>query len=276
MTEYEFDQIGYWSELKLEIVRKYATAYSTILAKQQSINRHVYVDAFAGWGVHVSKASGDFVAGSPTNALNVQPPFSEYHFVDLDHRRVDRLQQISRKRNEVTVYQGDCNEILLNHVFPRCRYQSYARALCLLDPYKLNLNWTILEMAGKMETIEVFYNFMIMDANRNVLWRRPANVPQSQRDRMTAVWGDESWRDAAYTKQPSLFEDIELEDKNSNEEIVAAFRERLQKVAGFKYVPQPLPMKNDTGAVIYYLFFASPNRTGGKIVTEIFDSYRSR
>lgn len=276
MEELEFDQIGYWSELKLDIVRDYASEYSKILANQPNINRHLYIDAFAGWGIHRSKETGEFVAGSPTNALNVQPPFSEYHFIDLDSRRVDHLQQMSHDNQNVSIHHGDCNKVLLNQVFPRCRYETYARALCLLDPYRMNLNWTILETAGRMKSVEIFYNFMIMDANRNVLWRRPSKVSQARRDRMTAVWGDESWREAAYVKQAGLFDDIEIADKTSNEEVVAAFRKRLQEKAGFKYVPKPIPMRNTAGAVVYYLFFASPNRTGSKIVTHIFDKYRSR
>jgi len=47
-------------------------------------------------------------------------------------------------------------------------------------------------------------------------------------------------------------------------------------VAGFKFVPEPLPMINSTGAVVYYLFFASPNENGGRIVGEIFNKYRDR
>jgi len=49
-----------------------------------------------------------------------------------------------------------------------------------------------------------------------------------------------------------------------------AFRRRLLDVAGFKYVPEPLPMVNSQNAVIYYLFFASHNDTGRKIVSDIF------
>lgn len=30
-----YDQIGIWSEVKLDIVREYAVAYSTILSKQR-------------------------------------------------------------------------------------------------------------------------------------------------------------------------------------------------------------------------------------------------
>jgi len=59
-----FDQIGNWSEIKLEIIRKYAAAYSTILSKQRGLH-HVYIDAFAGPGVHIAKSTGTFVPGSP-------------------------------------------------------------------------------------------------------------------------------------------------------------------------------------------------------------------
>ena len=52
-----FDEIGYWSELKLEIVKKYASAYSTILAKQSVVKAHLYIDAFAGAGTHLSKTT---------------------------------------------------------------------------------------------------------------------------------------------------------------------------------------------------------------------------
>ena len=62
----------------------------------------------------------------------------------------------------------------------------------------------------------------------------------------------------------------------SNQAIVEAFRSRLKTIAGFGYVPEPLPMRNTKGAVVYYLFFASPKKTGGKIVTDIFNTYKNR
>jgi three-Cys-motif partner protein len=77
MTTLKFDEIGYWSEVKLEIVKKYASAYSTILASQQYIKKYLYIDAFAGAGTHISKRTGEFVPGSPMNALLIQPPFPD-------------------------------------------------------------------------------------------------------------------------------------------------------------------------------------------------------
>jgi hypothetical protein len=57
-----FDEIGLWSEIKLDILKEYASAYSTILAAQkQPALQHIYIDAFAGAGVHRSKATQGFV-----------------------------------------------------------------------------------------------------------------------------------------------------------------------------------------------------------------------
>jgi three-Cys-motif partner protein len=95
-----FDTIGYWSEIKLEIIGKYAKAYSTILSKQPSL-RHVYIDAFAGAGQHISRATGTLVPGSPAIALAIEPQFNEYHFIDLDVSRVAALRQMAGGRPNV-------------------------------------------------------------------------------------------------------------------------------------------------------------------------------
>jgi three-Cys-motif partner protein len=270
----KYDEIGYWSEVKLDIISKYASAYSRIMNKQKNIRDYLYIDAFAGSGVHIKKQTNEFITGSPLNALVVSPAFREYHFIDLDGDKIDRLRQTVGERRDVIFHKGDCNKVLLAEIFPRCQYKDYRRALCLLDPYGLNVNWGVLEQAGEMKGIEIFYNFMIMDANMNVLWRSPEKVPASQVARMDAVWGDHSWVQAAYKKIPGLFG--EMEEKTSNKALVDAFRDRLRKVAGFEYVPEPMPMRNSKGSVIYYLFFASQNRIGGEIVKNIFDNYRDK
>lgn len=255
-------------------MKKYAAAYSKIMSRQSAIRRHLYIDGFAGAGVHVSKTTREFVAGSPANALLVDPPFSEFHFIDLDGTRAELLRSLAKGRSNVHVHHGDCNRILLENVFPRCNYGDFARGLCLLDPYGLNVNWNVLETAGRMRTIEVFYNFMIMDANMNVLLRNPARVSAANRARMDAVWGDRTWREATYPREIDLFGEVER--KASNEAVAQGFRRRLREKAGFTYVPQPMPMHNSKGAVVYYLFFASPNETGAHIVDDIFAKYRHR
>ena len=50
----------------------------------------------------------------------------------------------------------------------------------------------------------------------------------------------------------------------------------MRKIAGFKKVPEPLPMHNSKGATVYYLFFASQVDVAETIVTDIFAKYRNR
>jgi three-Cys-motif partner protein len=265
----EFDEIGYWSEIKLEIVRDYASAYSRILNSNKL--PHVYIDAFAGAGKHISRNTGEFVPGSPQNALNVRPPFREYHFIDLNSEKVEYLLSLVAGKDNVHIYEGDCNDVLTQQIFPTLEFGSFRRALCLLDPYGLDLNWEVIFRAGQLGTVDMFLNFPVMDMNRNALWRIPERVPPEQAQRMTRFWGDESWKQAAYSTTGNLFGEPE---KESNDEIAEAFRQRLVKVAGFKRVPEPLPMRNSRGAVVYYLFFASQVGVAQNIVKDIFAKHR--
>ncbi|MFH0911871.1 MAG: three-Cys-motif partner protein TcmP [Planctomycetota bacterium] len=176
MGEDKLDYVGYWTEIKLQILRDYAKAYVKIMNKQSHINHYAFIDGFAGAGTHVSKATGEEINGSPVIALEVEPAFSHYHFIDLEKKRVERLRQIAETRSDVSVYEGDCNNVLLKEVFPRCKYEDFRRALCLLDPYNLNPNWEVVQTAAEMKSIEIFLNFSIMDINRNILSRKSEDV----------------------------------------------------------------------------------------------------
>jgi three-Cys-motif partner protein len=268
----EYDEIGIWSEVKLAIVKEYAGAYSKILANQRSL-KSLYIDAFAGPGVHISRATQELVEGSPLIALRTTPPFSEYHFIDADPVRAEQLRDIAGRRSDVHIYSEDCNDVLLRDIFPNAKYTDFRRALCLLDPYNINLKWEVIETAGRMGTIELFLNFMIMDINRNALRRNRDNAIQSKIEQLTALWGDGSWEEAAFTSAGKLFEDPE---KVSNEQFELAWRERLKKKAGFKFVSKPMPMKTKTNSVIYYLYFAAQRPVAASIVDDIFEKYSKK
>ena len=171
----------------------------------------------------------------------------------------------------MTVYEGDCNTVLLDKVFPTCRFEDYRRGLCLLDPYDIDLDWKVVRTAGHMRSIEILLNFMIMDMNRNILHRNPVNVEPQQQERMTRFWGDESWREVCYQEQRGFFGDVE--EKRTNRAVAAGYKDRLKNLAGFDYVTDPLPLRNSTGAVIYYLLFASNNETGYRIANHVFRRY---
>ncbi|MGA2131067.1 MAG: three-Cys-motif partner protein TcmP [Bryobacteraceae bacterium] len=266
------DKIGLWSEVKLAIIRDYMPAYSKLVTDHNLY--HLYIDGFAGYGLHESRSSGAIVPGSPLNALNTMPPFREYHFVDLNPARAEKLRTYAPGRKDVPVHEGDCNEVLLR-LLPNARWEQFRRALCLLDPYGIDIAWDVVAAASRMKSVEIFLNFMVMDMNMNVLLHHPERAQPRQVGRMNKFWGDESWRSAIYAEQGDLFgEDRQVKLSDSNAKIADAYRSRLIAKAGFQFVPDPLPFLNDQGATIYYLFFVSPNKTGHDIVVDIFNKYR--
>lgn len=113
----ERDVIGSWSEVKLDILREYAAPYSRIMWKRGFY--HLYIDAFAAGGSHVSRTTGEIVAGNVGIALSTQPPFREYHLIDAKTARVNELRQIAGDRRDVHIHLGDCNTILVRDVFPK-------------------------------------------------------------------------------------------------------------------------------------------------------------
>jgi len=276
MTEaaLRFDEVGSWSLLKLEILEQYGAAYTKAFGDRGRGLKKYYIDGFSGAGVHIVKTTGAQIEGSPARALRVTPPFDGFYFIDMNADKTAHLQTLCAGRTNVEIHTGDANEYLKT-LLPTIQYARYNRALCLLDPYGLHLDWEVIQLAGQSKAVDMLFNFPVMDMNRNAIWRSPDRASPDGIERMTRLWGDERWKQAAYaeSKQPSLFFDTDL-IKQPNDAIVGAFRERLTKVAGFEFVPEPLPMKNKNNAVVYYLFFASAKPVAETIIQHIFNKYR--
>ena len=270
---FKFDEVNVWSEIKLEIVEKYGAAYTGAFSRHPRLKK-IYVDAFSGAGAHISKSSGSQIPGSPARALKISPPFDGYFFIDMNEKKTAHLKSLCGSRGDVHIETGDASQYLTQTLLPTIKYENYNRALCLFDPYGLHLEWQAMETAGQSRAVDMFLNFPVMDMNRNAIWRNPSAVPQDGLDRMDRFWGDGSWRTAAYVEQSQgdFFGTPII--KQGNDAIVAAFQDRLRKVAGFQFVPEPLPMKNSTNAVVYYLFFASQKPVAKKIIDDIFRKHR--
>lgn len=270
-NDVQFDEINYWSVLKLDMLEQYGEAYVRTFANNRL--KKFYIDGFCGAGKHISKATGEDVAGSPARAFKIQPPFDHYHFVDLDKSKTEHLKTLCGDRKDVSFYNEDASTALLQKILPTIHFEKYNRALCLLDPYGLDLDWAVMEMAGRSNAIDMVLNFPVMDINRNAIWRNPEKVSAKGIARMNKFWGDESWRRDAYVESPRDLFGYTKPVKQSNEVVVDAFITRLKNIAGFKYVARPFPMKNSNQAVVYYLILASPKEVAKNIVEGIFKKY---
>ena len=144
-----------WPQLKLDIVRRYGAAYSTISSRQPGL-AHYWIDGFIRSGTDV--ATREFVPGSALNALLVTPPFHHHYLVNLNGQPADALRRAVDGRVDVTLLEGG-NRALLEDVLPRLRQEDYRRALCVLDPCGAAPDWRVIEMAGRLKTIDLFVAF---------------------------------------------------------------------------------------------------------------------
>lgn len=267
------DEVGPWTEDKVEIVQAYARAFAKIIESRDYFIP-IYIDGFAGGGLLLSEATGEIVAGTPLRIVDVLPPFTEYHFVEKDRQKIAALHELIGDRREVTVHEGDSNEILPKGILPTMTFESYRKGLLFLDPYRLDVDWKVVEAAGKSRCVDLLLNFPIMDMNRNVLFSDPERVAPDQVARMNRFWGDESWRRDCYEEQPGLFGGIFRSKKPGNEAAVRAYQRRLKDVAGFTHLSTALDMRNRSGAILYYLLGASQASVAVNVFNDVFRKRR--
>ncbi len=273
----ELEAIGTWSEIKLQIIREYASAYTTILKEQPWCRGYAYIDAFAGGGQFVSKSDHDgLIIGSPLNALNIQNKFAEYHFIDIDPQKIDKLEELTADRPErgaIHFYTGDANMKVPQEILPNFQYDSFKRALCILDPYGVDIEWTTIAKIGQSKTMDVYLNFPLMDINRNAARRVIELSDPNQGEKLTRIWGDDPWKELAYTLQERLFDEPVLVKIKGNETLKRSFMARLKNKAGFSYVPEPILMRNQQGGPLYFLFFSSHKPVAQEIAQYIFHKW---
>jgi len=265
MSELKLDEFKAWTATKQRVLREYLKQYSTILTRQHGLE-HVYVDAFAGAGLLRTAVTGELVEGTPLIALGIAPPFAEYHFIEDNQARAQRLRQLCTRYPQAQVHVGDCNEILVDRILPRCKYSDRRRAFWLLDAYGMHYGWRVIEAAGRERSIELFLNWSIMDINRNIALTDTSKLSPEAKARMRDVWGDDNWTGQFYAKQLSLLAGHpDRDQKRSYRTFIEAYCKRLKEVAGFAFVPKPVLIVGGRNQPLYYLVFASNNETGARI-----------
>jgi three-Cys-motif partner protein len=270
------DAIGRWSEDKLRLLEKYLKAYAKIMngQKQTWLESYHYIDAFAGSGKPKAKDEERYVAGSPLRALQCDPPFDYYSFIELSSWRVAQLQQLKMRFPllKIDILEGDCNELLSKKIVPKITYASKQRGLVFLDPYGLQVEWETVKALAKANTFDVFVNFPLGAVTR--LLKRDEPPTGQTADLLNKVLGSTDWIQAIYRPSPQLplfGEPIVVRDVMRAEWLARLYSDQIGKL--FPYVSKPVIMTNSKKSPLYALFLVSHNKTGVKIVNDVFGSF---
>ncbi len=287
--ENEPPDVGPWAQEKLECLRKYLHAYTTILSKKK-FKGYFYIDAFAGPGtlrirrqqledsaqkllLEVSDRGeqdvdeAEYISGSPSIALELERPFSHYVFIEVDRNRLDQLERLKEKyespNRKIYLRDRDCNDYLRKLLGENRIQWNRWRGVIFLDPFGMQVPWETIVEIGKTKAIEVFINFPVGMAIQRLL-KRSGQFTSKERDKLDQYFGTGEWYNLLYDHRTDMFgEDNITKIQNAGDVLVKWYGERLEDVFG--YVSTAREIHNTRGRPLYYLIWAGPNKTGLKI-----------
>ncbi len=146
MRKHDFG--GTWTDLKIDLVRRYIDAYTTALKNQKF--RLMYVDAFAGTGYRSSRGDDptlgrlpgfskidELVKGSARVAVEVSDrPFDEFVFIEKHATRYKGLTGLRKEFPEHADRMRFLNEDANAAIMTLCHETDWrrTRAVMFLDP----------------------------------------------------------------------------------------------------------------------------------------------
>jgi len=276
---------GSWTQDKLERVRKYLVAYSTILSNRA--HRYAYIDAFAGTGYHELKKRkttdilnlypeedepemAAFLDGSARLALEVEPRFHKYIFIEKSKRKAAELEKLRGefpdKRDDISIETKEANTYLQK----LCgRPWKDHRAVLFLDPFVMQVTWKTLEAVAKTRAIDTWILFPVSGVNR--LLKRDAKIRASWRNRLDTMFGEPNWFDRFFPVRDGGLFDADPDKRDKTADMVRIgkyFNERLESIfAGV--AGNPYTLYNTRGAPLYLLCFAAANPHAAKTAIKI-------
>lgn len=279
---------GAWTTRKLEVLAGYLQGYTTALKKTPF--QKLYIDAFAGTGYRdVRRDEEDdspqstlfpdiaepepqsFLDGSARLALQVNPQFDQYIFIERSPERCADLESLKTEfpglANKIDIRQGDANAKIQELCVTDWGSK---RAVLFLDPYGMQVEWTTIEAIARTKAIDLWLLFPLgIGVNR--LLTKSGDIPNSWRHRLNLLLGTEDWYDEFYKVEitPTLFgENKETLIKAKMETIGRYFNNRLKSVF-VGVAEEPGVLRNSANNPLYLLCFAVGNERGRDIALRI-------
>ena len=266
---------GDWSDQKLSALSRYLEIYATAL-KNQNFSL-IYIDAFAGKGrVDITAEQGHssllfeedmeeqkrYRHGSPLVALNTNPPFDKFIFIEKNEKSLQRLRnEISQQNHQnknIEYIHGDANEKIVG-ICNTTNWGSH-RAVAFIDPFATEVKWQTIEKIAETRAIDLWLLFPAMAVTR--MLTIDGQIPQQWQEKLTECFGTAEWKQVFYEKEPQLdlFEEESTITKVSDSlEFLRRFvNDRLESV--FPGVSEKnLVLKNSKNSPLFLLCFACSN-----------------
>ena len=265
---------GPWTQEKLEILRRYLDAYTTVLKRQPF--RLTYVDAFAGTGSY-SSADDDYrdfyslKAGSARIALEVDSkPFDRLVFIEKDSKKIESLNSLKCEYpgRDVTIIEGDANIEV-----PRLcgDMEQSERAVIFLDPFATEVSWSTVEGIALTRKTDCWILFPLMAVNR--MMQRKGVPREHLAKHLDRIFGDCKHWQGSYKESPQLSmldDERQMIRMPDSQQIAALYGKRLAS-AFHSVASTSRTLYNLQKRPLFELFFAASNPAGAKPAIRIAD-----
>jgi three-Cys-motif partner protein len=193
-------------------------------------------------------------------------------FIEQDPVRAGELEKLKadfpHRSGNIEVVVADANEYL-SQWSARTDWRTN-RAVVFLDPYGMQVNWSVIEAMGKTRAIDLWLLFPLgMAVNR--LLTRSEPPPDEWARSLTRIFGTEDWRDAFYARSTrlTLFGEEHAYEKQVDLDKIGQFFVRRLGTVFTAVADNPLRLVNSRNVPLYLLCFASGNPKGAPTAIKI-------
>ncbi len=270
---------GQWTQQKLSVLSEYLHAYLQIFHKNARAKffETSYVDAFAGTGEiprpalkgffkddpDLLKSEEEFRKGSVKRALELDPPFDHYVFIEKDSGKCEELEAIkqSHPNRNIRIVNEDANTALLK--WCAALNTKKERAVIFLDPFGASVEWSVIAALADTKAVDLWILFPYAAINR--MLKSQGMPPKAWADRLTRIFGTDQWSKDFYSTSSwkSLIDPnsrVERTYKTADQQKITEF---FMKRLGEKFaaVAEPGYLYNSKG-LLFVLMFAAGNQKG--------------
>lgn len=269
-------EVSSWTINKLDMLEEYLKAYVNA-TKRARVYGIYYLDLFAGCGKNRDKTTRKVKNGSPLIALELQPGFGRYFFIEGDRENYDSLDEYIKEypqdtQERVRTYHGDCN-LEIDRVLRDIPERNPTFAF--LDPESIELHWATLEKLAshKKPSYNKIELFILFPYNMSLV-RMLTEDPDVFEDRgyqnlLKRVMPPISdWQSLYKSKLSGKIDKYELRRC-----FTAEYKMGLERL-GYKHVLLPRLFFGKGRRALYFMFFATDNDVGASIMLSRFQKPR--
>ena len=192
-------------------------------------------------------------------------------FVEKDRQRYEQLNTLQRENPSRTIQTENVDAELVPEIYAKTG--GSGGGVLFLDPFATSVEFSTIERIARFNALDTWILFPVSAIARIMpISKNPNDISDKWADRLTRIYGDESWRDL-YSISPQqplpLFGD-ELQQRDSGVDgIVKIYKDKLQSLFGQRFMERSKTFTTSRNSPLFEFMFCAGNPKGATIAKRI-------